>query len=62
MKLHIGTDLRGLVHTVRATHAGAADVSLPCPFPAGIARVRTRLEVFSMLGNGLDRSVRVSAC
>src|SRR5262249_37489499 len=27
MKLHIGTDLRGLVHTVRATHAGAADIT-----------------------------------
>jgi IS5 family transposase len=27
MKLHVGTDLRGLVHTVRATHAGAADIT-----------------------------------
>jgi IS5 family transposase len=27
MKLHIGTDLRGIVHTVRATHAGAADIT-----------------------------------
>jgi len=27
MKLHIGTDRRGLVHTVTATHAGAADIT-----------------------------------
>ena len=27
MKLHIGTDRRGLVHSVRATHAGAADIT-----------------------------------
>jgi transposase, IS5 family len=27
MKLHIGTDRRGIVHTVRATHAGAADIT-----------------------------------
>jgi transposase, IS5 family len=27
MKLHVGTDQRGLVHTVRATHAGAADIT-----------------------------------
>jgi IS5 family transposase len=27
MKLHIGTDLRGLVHTVRMTHAGTADIT-----------------------------------
>jgi IS5 family transposase len=27
MKLHIGTDLRGLVHSVTATHAGAADIT-----------------------------------
>jgi transposase, IS5 family len=27
MKLHVGTDLRGLVHTVKATHAGAADIT-----------------------------------
>jgi len=26
MKLHIGTDRRGIVHTVRATNAGAADI------------------------------------
>jgi IS5 family transposase len=27
MKLHIGTDRRGLVHSVTATHAGAADIT-----------------------------------
>jgi transposase, IS5 family len=27
MKLHVGTDQRGIVHTVRATHAGAADIT-----------------------------------
>jgi transposase, IS5 family len=27
MKLHIGADKRGTVHTVTATHAGAADIS-----------------------------------
>jgi transposase, IS5 family len=27
MKLHIGTDPRGIVHTVRATHAGVADIT-----------------------------------
>src|SRR5215470_3021443 len=27
MKLHIGTDRRGIVHTVRATNAGAADIT-----------------------------------
>ena len=27
MKQHIGTDLRGMVHTVRATHGGAADIT-----------------------------------
>jgi IS5 family transposase len=27
MKLHVGTDRQGLVHTVRATHAGAADIT-----------------------------------
>jgi len=27
MKLHIGADKRGIVHTVTATHAGAADIS-----------------------------------
>jgi IS5 family transposase len=27
MKLHVGTDRRGIVHTVRATHAGAADIA-----------------------------------
>jgi transposase, IS5 family len=27
MKLHVGTDPRGIVHTVRATHAGVADIT-----------------------------------
>jgi transposase, IS5 family len=27
MKLHIGTDRRGIVHSVTATHAGAADIT-----------------------------------
>ena len=27
MKLHIGADKRGIVHTVRATHAGVADIT-----------------------------------
>ena len=27
MKLHVGTDRRGIVHTLRATHAGAADIT-----------------------------------
>jgi IS5 family transposase len=27
MKLHIGTNKRGIVHTVRATHAAVADVT-----------------------------------
>lgn len=27
MKLHVGTDRRGLVHSVTATHAGAADIT-----------------------------------
>jgi transposase, IS5 family len=27
MKLHVGTDRRGIVHSVTATHAGAADIS-----------------------------------
>jgi transposase, IS5 family len=27
MKLHVETDLRDLAHTVRATHAGAADIT-----------------------------------
>jgi IS5 family transposase len=27
MKLHIGADTRGIVHTVRATHAGVADIT-----------------------------------
>jgi len=27
MKLHIGADKRGMVHSVRATHAGAADIT-----------------------------------
>jgi IS5 family transposase len=27
MKLHIGADRRGIVHTVRATHAGVADIT-----------------------------------
>ena len=27
MKLHIGADKRGIIHTVTATHAGAADIS-----------------------------------
>jgi hypothetical protein len=27
MKLHIGADKRGIVHTVRATHAAVADVT-----------------------------------
>jgi IS5 family transposase len=27
MKLHIGTDTRGTVHSVTATHAGAADIT-----------------------------------
>jgi len=27
MKLHVGADKRGIVHTVTATHAGAADIS-----------------------------------
>jgi IS5 family transposase len=30
MKLHVGTDQRGIVHTVTATHAGAADI---CQLP-----------------------------
>jgi transposase, IS5 family len=27
LKLHVGTDPRGIVHTLRATHAGAADIT-----------------------------------
>jgi transposase, IS5 family len=27
MKLHVGTDKRGIVHTVRATDAAAADIT-----------------------------------
>jgi IS5 family transposase len=27
MKLHVGTDPRGIVHSVTATHAGAADIT-----------------------------------
>jgi IS5 family transposase len=31
MKLHIGADKRGIIHTVRATHAAVADVTQPFP-------------------------------
>jgi hypothetical protein len=29
MKLHIGTDQRGIVHTVKATDAAVADITQP---------------------------------
>ncbi len=60
MKLHVGTDLRGLVHTVRATHAGAADIT---QLPTCFTGKSGKSSAIRRTGNKpIDRPSRLAGC